>query len=115
MEITDAALYNRIMSMERTGKTLHVYRAKDGQWSVQKAGTKSKTFLTQAAAVKMARRIAKGQSEAQVVMHESNGQITTKAVHGLPPVQSPPKKSALGTKRIAKAISNVVRQRLEAI
>lgn len=94
-------------------KTLHVYPAEGGRWAVQKAGTRSTIFSTQGQAMKAARKMASSQREAQVVVHERSGQFTIKDVHGLPVVQKPPKKSAIGTKRLSQAISNVVRKQLE--
>jgi len=96
-------------------KTLHVYPAKDGRWAVKRAGLSSTTFSTQDEAVKAARKIARSQREAQVVMHERNGQFVIKDVRGLPVVQKPPKKSSLGTVRISKAISDALRKRLETV
>ncbi len=74
-------------------KTLHVYRANDGQWTVKKAGLREATFSTREEAVRRARKIARSQREAQVVTHERNGQFVIKDVRGLPIVQKPPRKA----------------------
>ncbi len=80
---------------------------------VKRAGLNAATFATQEKALKAARKIAKTQSEAQVLMHEPNGQFVVKEVRGLPVVQKPPQKSSLGTARISRAISGELRKRLE--
>jgi hypothetical protein len=94
-------------------KTFHVYRAEDGHWAVGKAGVRSKTFPSQYQAVKAARHAARGERESQVVVHERDGKLVVKELHGFPSVQNPPRKSSLGTARISKVISDSVRKRLE--
>lgn len=93
-------------------KTFHVVHSKDG-WMVKKAGQKATTFSSQGKAVKAARKIAKSQREAQVVVHERDGRFVIKEVHGLPVVQKPPRKSSIGTTRISKAITDALQKRLE--
>ena len=96
-----------------TNKTFHVVSVAGNHWAVKKAGKKSAVYSTQGEAVKAATRVAKAESEAQVVVHKRDGKFVIKEIHGLPVVQKPPKKSSLGTGRISKAISAVLQKRLE--
>ena len=86
-----------------------------GQWSVSKRGTQrtSAVFPTQKEAIDAARRIVQRSSAGQIVVHRRDGSIRWRDVHGLPAVQRPPRKSGLGTKAIEKAVSTVIRERLE--
>jgi Uncharacterized protein conserved in bacteria (DUF2188) len=99
--------------MATSGKTLHVLPEKDGRWSVQKIGRKSSVFSTQGEAIKAARKIALQGREAQVVAYEPSGKLHTITVRGLPAVQKPPTKSRVGNVAIARAVSKLVRKRLE--
>jgi hypothetical protein len=95
-----------------TDKTFHVVPSKEG-WAVKKAGKKAATFSSQDKAVKAARKSAKREREAQVVVHAPNGSFVLKEVRGLPVVQKPPQRSSIGTTRISKAISDILKERLE--
>ncbi len=96
-------------------KTFHVYRAKSGNWTVKKAGTKATDFSNQQDALKAARSYARSRSQSQVVLHMADGQSVIKEIHGLPPVQRPPRESSLGTATISRVISDTLRKRLEAL
>jgi hypothetical protein len=82
-----------------------------------------KVFPTQAAAIERAKElVGRGEPDVQrerqslagqIVVHGRNGSIRWHEIHGLPMVQTPPRKSELGTKAIKKAVSTVIRERLE--
>jgi hypothetical protein len=94
-------------------KTFHVVSVGGSHWAVKKAGKKSVVYSSQGEAVKAATRVAKAESEAQVVIHKRDGKFVIKEIHGLPVVQKPPQRSSLGTDRISKAISAALQKRLE--
>ena len=75
----------------------------------KKEGT---VYSTQKQAIEAAREIGQRSSAAQVVVHGPDGSIRWREVHGLPEVQTAPRKSDLGTKAIEKAVSTVIRERL---
>ena len=92
-------------------KTVHVYPS-GGAWAVKKDGQRAETFGTKREAVDVAvRRTKKGRS-GQLVVHARDGRISDHRTYGLPKVQNPPKRGALGSKKIAKAVGKVVRDRL---
>ena len=73
-------------------KSYHVSKNSSGKgWKVKGAGAKraSSTHRTQKAAQTAARRLAKGQSKGQVVVHGRNGKIRTEHTYGSDP--NPPK------------------------
>lgn len=94
-------------------KTTHVIRKK-GEWAVKKEGSArvSGVYGTQAEAIKAARDIVQRSSAGQLVIHGVDGRIRVQESHGLPSVQSPPKKSKLGTSAIENAVSTVITKRL---
>ena len=85
------------------------------RWSVKKphAERASAVYPTLRDAVDAARRIVQRSSAGQIVVHRRDGSIRWRDVHGLPVVQAPPRKSKLGTKAIERAVSTVIRERLE--
>jgi hypothetical protein len=70
-------------------------------------------YSTQKQAIDAARGIVRRSSAGQIVVHGRDGSISRRDIHGLPVVQMPPRKSKLGTKAIEKAVSTVIRERLE--
>lgn len=70
-------------------------------------------FPTQQQAIDAARKLVLRSSAGQIVVHGRDGSMRWQDVHGLPLVQTPPRKSAIGTKLIEKAVSGVIRKRLE--
>jgi hypothetical protein len=82
-----------------------------------------KIFPTQAAAIEWAmERVGHGELDGQrrkqsaagqIVVHSRNGSVRWREIHGLPKVQTPPRKSELGTNAIKKAVSTAIRERLE--
>ena len=75
-----------------TDKTFHVFRAADGAWAVQRAGTKPVGFRTRVEALKSARSKARKRNQAQVVVHLDDGTFAVDYMKGLPAVQAPPPK-----------------------
>jgi|SRR5208283_1788530 len=70
-------------------------------------------YSTQKQALDAARGIARRSSAGQIVVHGRDGFIRRRDIRGLPVVQTPPRKSKLGTKAIERAVSTVIRERLE--
>lgn len=104
----------------------------DGQWAVKKphaeraiamlsfqaaaverdAKKRGTLYSTQKQALEAAREIGRRSSASQIVVHGRDGSIRWREVYGLPEVQTPPRKSDLGTKAIERAVSAVIRERL---
>ena len=102
-----------------TTKTTHVVPSDDG-WAVMREGRhrassirQNGVYSTQKQALKAARDILQRSAAGQIVVHGRNGSMRWRDVHGLPAVQKPPRKSDLGTEAIKRAVSAVIRQRLE--
>jgi len=91
-------------------KTFHIFRD-NGRWSVKKEGRREEIFRTKKEALDSAVSAIKRNS-GQVNVYDSHGKIVERRTFGLPPVPQPPKKSLLGDRRIAKAVREVVFQRL---
>src|SRR5688572_11408351 len=92
-------------------RTLHVLPSGKG-WIVQKEGKKpGNVFRTQKQAIAAARAIARD-TAGRMVVHRADGRFRLEEEHGLPKVQRPLHKSRLGTKKIEKAVSKVLRDRL---
>jgi len=109
-------LCERKRSAERTGamrsdgkKATGQFRAVNRRGDVKVFGV----FPTQQQAINAARKIVLGASAGQIVVHGRDGTMRWQDVHGLPLVQTPPRKSAIGTKAIEKAVSGVILKRLE--
>jgi hypothetical protein len=85
------------------------------QWAVKRPGAKraSAVYATQKEAIDAARKTVLRSSAGQIVVHNRNGSIRWRDLHGLPAVQRPPRRSQLGTKAIERAVSTVIRERLE--
>jgi Uncharacterized protein conserved in bacteria (DUF2188) len=99
-------------------KTTHIVPT-DGGWAIRKEGEHhvqrvNGVYSTQKQAMEVARDLVQRSPAGQVVVHGRNGSMKLRYVHGLPVVQKPPRKSDLGTSAIKKAVSTVIRQRLEA-
>jgi hypothetical protein len=107
-------------------KTTYIIPRDDG-WAVKKESTDvlevkngdaakkphdERLYSTQKKAIDAARRIAQRSSASQIVVYGRDGSIRWREVHGLPAVQTAPRKSDLGTKAIEKAVSTVIRERL---
>jgi hypothetical protein len=95
-------------------KTTHII-PKDSGWAVKKEGAakrNSGVYATQKEAIELARGMTKKTSAGQIVVHGRDGSMRFLDVHGLPAVQTPRRKSDLGTKAIKKAVSAVIRERL---
>lgn len=99
--------------MSKGIKSTHVV-PRDGEWVVKKEGSTKSAGLyeTQAKAIEAARNLVRGSSAGQVVVHGVNGSIRISESHGLPSVQSSPKKSDLGKRTIERAVSTVLLKRL---
>jgi hypothetical protein len=109
-------------------KTTHIVPS-DGGWTVRKEGEPRKKnglafiegisertssiYPTQKEAIDAARAMVQRSSQSQIVVHNRDGSMRWRDVHGLPEVQTPPHKSELGTKAIQRAVSTVIRERLE--
>jgi hypothetical protein len=97
-----------------SAKTTHVFPV-NGGWAVRKEGSAKRTrgvYTTQRKAIAVARDMALRASAGQVVIHGRDGSMRSKYLHGMPVVQTPPRKSDLGTKAIERAVSAVIRERL---
>jgi hypothetical protein len=94
-------------------QTVHVYPS-GRAWVVKKDQHKAVTFDTKREAVDVAVRQTKKSHSGQIVIHARNGRILEQRTYGMPKVQNPPKAGALGSKKIAKAVGKVVRDRLRA-
>ena len=95
-------------------KTTHVM-PQNGGWAVRREGSANRrvsVYATQKKAIEAAREIVQRLPAGQVVIHQRDGSMRTSDAHGLPEVQSPPRKSKLGTKAIERAVSAVIRERL---
>ena len=92
-------------------RTVHVYPS-GGAWIVVKDRERPASFETKREAVHVAVRQTKKNHSGQIVIHGRNGRIAELRTYGLPKVQNPPKSGALGSKKIAKAVGKVVRDRL---
>jgi hypothetical protein len=96
-----------------------IERARDlaGSGEIHVQGRASKRFFsvypTQKEAIDAAREIVRQSRAGQIVIHGRDGSIRWRDVRGLPIVQTPPLKSDLGTKAIERAVSTVIRERLE--
>lgn len=97
------------MGMVRS-KTVHVVPT-GGAWVVKREGREATVYSTKTAAVEHGRSIARD-AAGQIVIHSRSGRIAEHVTYGLPKVQDPPRKSRLGKKRIEKAVSKVVMERL---
>lgn len=95
--------------------TTHIIPRDDG-WAVKKEGASKRSYgvySTQKQAIDAARGKLKRSPAGQIVVHGRDGSFRRRDVHGLPAVQTPPRKSGLGTKAIEKAVSTVIRERLQ--
>ena len=97
-----------------TSRTTHVVPG-EGEWAVRNEGASSRplgVYPTQRAAIAAASEIVKQARAGQLVVHGRDGSIRVQESHGLPRVQTPPRKSTLGSKAIQRAVSKVIRKRL---
>jgi hypothetical protein len=81
--------------------------------SVRSKRVAAGVYSTQRQAIEAARRIVQRSAASQIVVHTRNGSIRWLDVRGLPVVQTSPVKSSLGTNAIKRAVSAVIRERLE--
>src|SRR5271166_1449620 len=70
-------------------------------------------YSTQKQAIDAARKIVHNAKAGQIVVHGRDGSVHLGEVHGLPTVQTSRRKSDLGTEAIKRAVSMVIRERLE--
>jgi hypothetical protein len=70
------------------------------------------TFDTKADAIRSAREMVRHNSPSQLVIYDRSGRIRDTYTHGLPAVKAPPK--GIHRSRIERAVSKVVRDRLES-
>lgn len=91
---------------------MHVYPSK-GAWVVKK-NQKATIVGTKREAVNVAVRQRKKSHSGQLVIHARDGRIVELRTYGMPTVPNPPKRGTLGSKKIAKAVGKVVRDRLQA-
>ena len=116
-------------------KTTHIFPTEDG-WVVKKeregvpparagastrvspsnasAGIATIVYSTQREAVEAARKIANRSTSGQIVIHSRGGSLRWRDIRGLPAVRKTPVKSSLGTKAIERAVSMVLRRRIES-
>jgi hypothetical protein len=95
-------------------KTTHIFPVDDG-WVVKRpqANRRAVTYATQKEAVDAAREFVLRAPAGQIVVHSKNGSVRSQDLHGMPVIQRSPVRSKLGTKAIERAVSAVVRRRLE--
>jgi len=95
-----------------SSRTIHVI-LQNGQWAVKKDDSaKGRTYSTQKEAIGAARKIVRGMSAGQIVVHGRDGSIRIRENRGLPAIQKSPVKSTLGRKAIERAVSTVILERL---
>ena len=70
-------------------------------------------YSTQRQAIEAARRLVQRSAASQIVLHTRAGSLRWLDVRGLPLIQTSPVKSKLGTEAIKRAVSAVIRERLE--
>jgi hypothetical protein len=103
-------------------KTIHIVPM-GGGWALKKEGddafvlkrdakNEDTLYSTQKQAIEAAREIGQRSSAGQIVVHSRDGSIRWRDVRGLPEIQTPPRKSDLGTKAIERAVAAVIRERL---
>ena len=96
-------------------KTAHIIPQNDG-WVVRKEDVAAPrtVYATQKEAIGAAAKMVKRTAAGQIVIHERNGSMRWRDSHGLPVVQRTRRKSSLGTDAIKRAVSAVIRERLES-
>ncbi len=94
-------------------KTVHVYMDDEG-WAVKREGKAASVHSTKKDAVSSALTLIKNSSSWQMVVHGKDGRITDHRTRGLPRIKHPPRRSRLGTQKIAKAVGKIVLDRLRA-
>jgi hypothetical protein len=92
-------------------RTVHVYRS-DGAWVIQKEGDDAETFRSQREALTAARQSIQS-SSGQIVIHGADGRIREYEIHGMTPVQDPPRKSRLA-RQIGRAVGRVALKRVKS-
>jgi hypothetical protein len=95
--------------------TTHIIPKDDG-WVIINEGSlkrKSIVYSTQKQALAVAVENVQRAPAAQVVVHGRTGSMRRRYVHGLPAVQKSRVKSDLGTENIRRAVSAVIRERLQ--
>jgi hypothetical protein len=104
-----------------TAKTTHVVPRNHG-WAVMQEGRRRPSsvardgaYSTQKQALEAARDIVRRSPAGQIVVHDRDGSMHWRDIHGLPAIQKPPRKSDLGTEAIKKAVFAVIRKRLEIV
>jgi hypothetical protein len=70
-------------------------------------------YATQREAIEAARKLARRSVAWQIILHGRNGSMRRLEMHGLPVVQRSMVKSDLGREAIKRAVSAVIRKRLE--
>lgn len=95
-------------------KTTHVFPV-DGGWAVKRpqANRRAVRYPTQREAVNAARETVLRAPAGQIVVHSKNGSARSQDAHGMPVIQRARVRSKLGTKAIERAVSAVIRKRLE--
>lgn len=84
--------------------------AKNG-WVLRRTGAAHrKVFTTQREAIENARRLAS--AAGQIVIHKADGEIRDVVFYKLPKIQSPPTSGRFKAKRIEKAVTSVVLDRV---
>ncbi|MBX9604387.1 MAG: DUF2188 domain-containing protein [Bryobacteraceae bacterium] len=94
-------------------KTVHVIPTGKA-WTVQAEGRSSSVYATKRAAMQHARHLAKSAEPGQMVVYTSDGRISHHAAYGFPEIKSPFRRSRIGSKRIERAVSNLVMDRLRS-
>lgn len=61
-----------------------------------------------------ATRLAKSAGPGQMVVYTSDGRISHHAAYGFPAIKSPARRSRIGSKRIERAVANLVMDRLRS-
>jgi len=98
-----------------TARTTHIV-PKDNGWVVMKERAPksySSVYPTRKQAIDAAREIVQRSSAGEIVVHGRDGSVRWREVIGLPIVQKSRVKSDLGTENIRRAVSEVIRERLE--
>lgn len=96
-------------------RTTHIIPKDDGWVFMKEGGPKrySGVYPTQKQAIEAAREFVQRSPAGEIVVHGRDGSIRWREVHGLPVVQKSRLKSDLGTENIRRAVSEVIRERLE--
>lgn len=98
-------------SVLTNSKTIHVI-PRDSGWAVKREGSAGTIHETKDEALEQARTVVRRSRSGQIVVHGRDGRIAEYKTYGMPKVQTPAKKSRLGTRKIEEAVSKILFDRL---